>query len=415
MINNFKTYTLNNGLTIYFYIDKKKHSTFVNLTTKFGGFTKYCTIDDKKYELPDGLAHLLEHYVVEANSLGRYTEILWQHNMNTNASTGYHHTSYYFDTTNNLEFGIDILLRSCYSPVFKKELLEEVKKPIYQEIKMYDDNKFTAFNKKQYENIFTTHSFRSIGGSIEDLKQIDIKLLKLVYESFYHPSNQILIVAGNFNYKKVLKQIKNIYQQLDFPKHKLILLSPNEPKEVACKRSSIKLPTTKEYIEIAYKLDLSHFSKEELLKLDFYLHYLMKMNFGTPSTAYKNSLKQKLFDDGFTTEIAYFNQLGILSIGSYTNNPSKLEKIIINTIKNLEFNKNMFELYLKQSLTEVSVRPDSIHSMIKPFLDNVILFEYPTFDSIEYIKTWNFKDFKTLISRLDFSNYSTCIMKKDKK
>ena len=64
-MNNIDTVKLDNGLTIYFYVDKRRHSTFFQHITLFGGKTKDFIYDGDEYHLQDGIAHILEHYVVD--------------------------------------------------------------------------------------------------------------------------------------------------------------------------------------------------------------------------------------------------------------------------------------------------------------------------------------------------------------
>lgn len=86
-MNKLDSVVLDNGLTIYFYPDKRRHSTFVQFVTLFGGLTKDFMYDGKEYHMPDGIAHILEHYIVECNDDGNFIESLGKREMNTNAST----------------------------------------------------------------------------------------------------------------------------------------------------------------------------------------------------------------------------------------------------------------------------------------------------------------------------------------
>ena len=109
-MNKIDKTTLTNGLTIYFYEDKRKHTTIFQLITFFGGMSKDYKIDNVDYHFSDGIAHILEHYLVECNKYGNYIEILGQHDMNSNACTQGKITRFFFDTVDNIEFGIKTLL-----------------------------------------------------------------------------------------------------------------------------------------------------------------------------------------------------------------------------------------------------------------------------------------------------------------
>ena len=66
-MNNIETIILDNGLRIFLYKDERRHSTFFTYITLCGGRSKDFILDGKKYHLNDGLALMLEHYIVECN------------------------------------------------------------------------------------------------------------------------------------------------------------------------------------------------------------------------------------------------------------------------------------------------------------------------------------------------------------
>ena len=68
-MNEIETVKLENGLTIYLYEDKRKHTCIFDIITKFGGMSKDYKIDNKVYHFQDGIAHILEHFLVECNCI----------------------------------------------------------------------------------------------------------------------------------------------------------------------------------------------------------------------------------------------------------------------------------------------------------------------------------------------------------
>ena len=66
-MNKIETLVLENGLKIYLYNDKRRHSTFFQLTTLFGGLTKDFKVNEKEYHFQDGIAHLLKRIRKETN------------------------------------------------------------------------------------------------------------------------------------------------------------------------------------------------------------------------------------------------------------------------------------------------------------------------------------------------------------
>src|SRR5699024_3155580 len=109
--------------------------------------------------------------------------------------------------------------------------LNKLKEPIYQEIRGKENNKLYHEDIKVLNNCFHSLSFKTTGGTIEEVKNISLEEIKLCYEAFYQPSNQIIIVAGNFNKEQVLKKIKEETKTIKIPKHKVEKINIKEKKE----------------------------------------------------------------------------------------------------------------------------------------------------------------------------------------
>ena len=285
-MNNIETIKLDNGLTIYLYSDKRRHSTLFQHVTLFGGKTKDFLVDGKEYHIQDGVAHILEHYVVEENARGNFLKLLGEKQMATNASTYYNMTKYYFEAIEDVEFGIETMIRGIYAPVFNEERLEKIKKPILQEIKGRMDNKFYHSNQMTLNNCLENIKVRSIGGTLKEVSNTTLEDVMTCYKAFYQPSNQLIVVGGNFDKDEMLNLIKDFYDSIDIPEHDVKLIEMNEDDKVRNSYEEILFPTGQEYVEIAYKFNLSKYSPEQQLKTDFYLAYFYKMFFGLTSPLY---------------------------------------------------------------------------------------------------------------------------------
>ena len=71
-MNKLDVEKLDNGLTIYLYKDDRRHSTLFQFVTLFGGFNKDFIYNNNEYHIQDGVAHILEHYIVECNNNGNF-------------------------------------------------------------------------------------------------------------------------------------------------------------------------------------------------------------------------------------------------------------------------------------------------------------------------------------------------------
>ncbi len=403
---------LDNGLKIYLYQDQRKYNVYVNFVTKFGGLNHDYRFHNKNYNIPDGMAHLLEHFICEYSAEGNIVSDFGLKHMDANATTSMYKTEFYFMSINNIEYGLEKLIKAINSPVFTEENLTKVKAPIYQELKMHEDRTFYNFNHEVYNSLFKEIPFRDIGGFKEEVNKITLEDLKRCYEAFYTPTNQYLFIGGNFKKNKVLKTIKKAYKNINFKKNNVKVIYSKEKNEVKKKRSNIVGNVTKDYVEIAYKVNLNKFKKEELLKLDFYLNIFLKIKLGIISPLYNKLVKEKVITTGIDSSLSLIDNYGILSIGNYSDHPNKLVKEINKELTNKKVAEEDFNLFKKELIARIAIRPEKLSSVIDPFVDNIVVFDYPYLDSIEYVKKFNYQEFNKLINKLDFSNYSIVTMKK---
>ena len=405
---------LANGLPIYLCQDPRKHTTFFGLITKFGGAVKDFQLDGKAYHVHEGIAHLLEHYLVESNAHGNYVEILSEMQMETNAQTGSYQTMYYFSGVDKIEEGIDILLKSCYSPIFTEENLNRVKQPIYQEVRMTNDRKFKRFNMYQFDQLFHKISFRDTAGTVESVQDITLDEVKACYHAFYQPQNQMIVIAGNFDKEALLKKVESCYATLAIENHPMQLMPPEEPLTVKEKEGAITLPTDQQYVDLTYKIDLSSFTSKEKVRLTFYLNYFFTMAFGHTSKVYQELVKNKIITRNINTSDFNINPFLILSIGAYTDQKDKFLEAIQKVLKEKKYlNSELFELCRKRTILNLILRNESPEKFIMPFISNIILFDYPFLDTISDAESFTFEEFQDYINRLDLSHYAITVMEKE--
>lgn len=411
-MSNIETFKLDNGLTIYFYIDKRRHSTFFQHITFFGGKTKDFIVDGKEYHMQDGIAHILEHYVVEENAYGNFLKSLGEAQMSTNASTHYSMTRYYFEAIENVEFGIETMLRGIYSPQFDEETLEKIKKPILQEIRGKMGNKFYHSNKKTMDNCFSKIRVRDIGGTLEEVSKTTLEDLKICFEAFYQPKNQFIVVGGNFDKDKILEVIKNIYAKLNITEKDVKLIPAKEDDKVVKEKGIVEFPTGEDYLEVTYKVNLKKLNVKERLKLDFYLHYFFNMYFGSTSPLYKKLVKEKIITTGLNCNDFSIDDYILISVGAYTAKKDVLEAYIKDTFIKLDsFSEEMFEIDKKESILRMVLRGENLYDTIMPFVSNIVEFNYPYPDKVSDIERFSYEDFVKTIKSLDFSNSTVTIIK----
>ena len=123
-------HVLKNGLTIYLDEDLDKHSAYCSLIVKCGGFTEGFKSNDETFLVEPGIAHLIEHYVIDNSYYGNLLKVMSEHFAEMNGGTGEVYTYYYFDTVENFNKLVEILLYGINNPVYNEEALNKTKKPV---------------------------------------------------------------------------------------------------------------------------------------------------------------------------------------------------------------------------------------------------------------------------------------------
>ena len=406
-MNNIETVTLDNGLRIFLYKDERRHKTFFTYITLGGGQRKNFILDGTTYHLNDGLAHILEHYIVECNNNGNFIKKLGKIQMDTNAETSDIYTEYYFQAVENIDIGIKTILDAVNNVKFNEENLNKLKKPIIQEIRNRMDNKFYHLNKMVMNDVFGEENYIDVGGDIKNIENATIDEVEALYNACYKPDNQIIVIAGNFNKENVINIIKEYFMNLKREKHHVEIIKNNYVDSVLKKKDVLNFPTPKEYREIAFKINCSKFTNKEKLNLESYISCFFSTFFGVTSTLYTELVKKNIITDIMSCSMRKIDNYFLITVGNYTTNGDILSKKILDTVKSMKkFNTTIFNLNKKDFIMELILRDESIFKMINPFITNVIFYDYPYIDTVEDVYNLTYEEYVTTIKSLDFSNYT---------
>ncbi len=255
----FKTYKLDNGLTVYLWPDTNQPDITGVVAVRAGSI-------DEPAEYT-GLAHYLEHVLFKGtHKIGaldwekekthydriiqlydEYAEasdplvradlekkineesLLAAQYANTsefsnlvegmggeglNAGTSYDMTIYYNNLpTYQLEKWLDLYSERLINPVFRSFQAEL--ENVFEEFNMYQDNNNTHINQFLFSHLYEGHPYaRDIIGSSEHLKNPRLSKLIEFYNTWYVPSNMALILVGNFDAESAKPLIESKFGRL---------------------------------------------------------------------------------------------------------------------------------------------------------------------------------------------------------
>ena len=399
-------YQLANGLNIYFCPDKNKNMVSVNLIVNFGGQDTGYQINNQDYQLPNGIAHYIEHLLLEKSKFGNLMTLMGEKQLMCNGSTSINHTAYYFDAFKNVDYGLKILLKGINNPAFKPEDIEVIKDPIYQEIRMSDDNKYRIAYKLACQNLFHQIPYESVIGRMSDIQKIDYDMVKRCYEVFYQPSNQTIIILGRVNEEHMLKLITDIYQQTAKPVIPYQPLSYAELPTVVKSYTKYHMPTGNNLISLQYKVSAKGLTGSARKEWHRALMMLLNMNFGQKTATLHQLVEQGLVIESVDYYLYFIKDQLLIVIIADSKKPTALVKALLKIIKNPDFNQELFDLNKNDQIMRLGCCSEEIGRVLSLLLGNLVNYQLPKIDTVADIEQFTKQKYEAIIKQINLDNYT---------
>lgn len=291
-------YVLDNGLTVYLLKKTGYEKTYATFTTKYGSIDRRFKLEDW-VEVPDGIAHFLEHKMFEKED-GDVFQKFGHQGASANAFTSFTRTAYLFGATSNVKQNVETLLDFVQTPYFTEASVEKEKGIIGQEIQMYQDNPGWRLYFGMIEAMYTNHPVNiDIAGTISSISSITADHLYTCHRAFYHPSNMILFVVGNIEPDEMLTIIQDNQQAKAFDAPSLTERETIvEPETVKQAERIIEMDVSVPKVMIGYKDTPKQ--GEASLRQELIVELLMHALLDTTSPLYTELYAEGLIDDAFS-------------------------------------------------------------------------------------------------------------------
>ncbi len=384
---------LENGLTVMIIPKKTTQKKYMMWATHFGSLdNKFIAPGDKaETNIPDGVAHFLEHKMFEQENGTNSLDTLTALGVNANAYTTTDHTAYLFECTDNFIPALDELMDYVQNPYFTDENVEKEKGIIGQEIKMYDDYPDWQVYMNAIQNMYKDNPINiDIAGSIESISKIDKDILYKCYNTFYHPSNMAMCFAGNFEPEELLEEVKKRLK----PKKaqgEIKRILPEEQKNIVSKERTHNMEVSTPIFVIGIKdveINRELKNSDSIVKKHIAIEILLNMIIGKSSKLYK-----ELYESGVLTKETYleyeFSQsfAHIAITGQSTNPEIVLERVKgeIEKIKSEGIDSSHFER-IKNMIYGNYVREyDDVAEITRMFISDY----FKGINSFEYLEVYN--------------------------
>jgi len=310
---------------------KKKYATF---TTHFGSIDSkfYMEGQDRIVEVPDGVAHFLEHKMFESKEGDVFAKFA-RLGASPNAYTEFAITSYLFSATDNFYQALDVLLDFVQAPYFTEENVDKEKGIIAQEIRMYQDDPAWRLLFDLLKALYRQHPVKiDIAGTVESIDRITPEILYKCYHTFYHPSNMVVFVAGDIDPKRVLEHVAASLDRRDYSAQgEIKRYYPKEEAGINKKEIKVKLDVSQPMFNLGFK-EKNPLAKG-LLRRDVTTNLLLQILFGPGSTLFNDLYEEGLIDEDFEASYTAYLNFAYSSINGKTKDPEALHERLLDAVK----------------------------------------------------------------------------------
>ena len=399
--------TLSNGLDLILLPDKTKNRTTGTICINAGGLNNKFKYDGKEYTQVYGIAHFLEHYLLEKSMYGNITNYFSNEYISNNGITSSYTTRFYISTVHDFEENFIKLINVVNNPSFDNEQINDVKKPIISEINKALDRPNRELSRTIFESLYKNIEFDKTLGSVEDITNMTIDDIKLYHDAFYQPSNQLMVITGNIDEDRIIKVIEDEYNKFKKDYKEVEKLVEPEVDEVVSERNKYVDNDKDEFVHISIKTNISKLTPIERNRLDYYIHYLLNENFSEKSSLFEYTFKNNIshYSTSYGIDVLDKKHL-IIYLSLTTPKLDEAEKLLLDKFDNLEYDEESFKLYINRTIIKVINKTEKVENIEGNLFANIDYYELYEYDDIDFVKTLSYDDMLDLLSRIDFSNKS---------
>ena len=352
----YETKTLKNGLQVV--VIPLENSTGVISTDIF-----YKVGSRNEVMGKTGIAHMLEHMNFKSTKnlpAGEFDKEVKSIGGVNNASTSFDYTHYYIkSSTSNLGKSIELYAELMQNLKLKDKEFQPERDVVAEERRWRTENNptgylyFALFNAAY---VYHPYHWTPIG-FMNDIQTWTIKDIKDFHETYYQPSNAILIVTGDVKAKDVFKKAKkefgDIKNKVEIPEFKFV-----EPEQNGARRVMLKKDSEVEIVAITFHIP--DFKDPDQVTLSVMSEVLYS---GKSSRLYK-----KLVDEKQMVNTVYAYNMenidpGVFIFLAVCNPGVKAEDVEAELIEQIELMKTTKVTEAELNKVKVNTKSDFIYSL----------------------------------------------------
>ena len=325
------TDTHKTGLNIVVWPMPEASSVYAVFATKYGSvYNTLPTADGGTEEVPEGIAHYLEHKLFESEGEDAFTRYAAT-GANANAYTTFDRTAYMFHATENILPSLEILLDFVQDPYFTEQTVQKEQGIIGQEIRMGEDQPGRRVFFNMLKGLYHNHPVRiDIAGTVDTIAKITPDLLYRCYRRYYNLHNMVLVVAGRIT----PEEVQELADRLLKPSEEFIPapFHCEEPATVAQDYIESAMPVASPLFYIGFKEPAQEQTPESVAVS----RVLVELVAGKSSRLYTRLMDEGLINDQFEAEYFGGPGYGAWLLGGESSDPKRVRDIVKEEIARLQ-------------------------------------------------------------------------------
>ena len=401
------------GLPIYIWKNEYTKSFYLSLNVHYGSIHTEFSVDGKKYKVPQGIAHFMEHIKFNVDKDTTANDLFDPLGSDINAFTTFKYTSYLVYGTSKVKENLNALLDYVYNPYFTKDMIKKEKGIIASEINMGKDQPYNQlyfayngamYHKEKYKYLIT--------GEVEDIKKIDIDDIELIYDAFYHPKNMFLVVTGNVNPYEIEQMVNDNLDKKEFNEYLNPKIIPiKEPKYVAEKNVELFANVEVEKAKVGIKIPKKEFKGIDQVKLNIILNLILSNNFGDSS-----DLKEELLQNNIITFLTasrfVLDDYVVIDVMLESKILDEAIDRIIEALNHLQMNEEDLKRKINSSVATLVLNYEDVENVNNMIQNYLIYYHKLIPDLKEIYESITLEEVQTVIDAIDTKEMVVVKMKK---
>ncbi len=313
-------------------IPREGKEAFALFGTKYGAMDHTFSVDKREVQVPDGIAHFLEHKLFEnedgTDTFSRFAA----EGASANAFTSNEMTAYLFSATDRYHESLEVLLDFVTHPYFTPETVAKEQGIIAQEIRMYEDDPDYQLYFGLLNCLYQEHPIKiDIAGTVESISEITDRTLYDCYNTFYHLQNMALVLCGPFDPARVEEVCdKVLHESAPF---QLSRTPPVEAREIAKRSVTRSFPVAMAQFAIGLKETELSGDAERFLKRVAAQEVALSIFFSRTSDFFDRLYEEGTLSEVFSTAYQFLDSCAFTIFQGESEEPEKVAREIRKTVK----------------------------------------------------------------------------------